>query len=572
MAIFAERVCSNTGLFFPSMTGYRKAWLVRDAVAGITIAAIAIPGQIAVAKVAGMPPTTGLWACIAAGLVGFVFISNRYLWVGADSTTAPLVIAGLSVMAIPASEHYVRLAVTLALLVGATLVVVAVAKMAWLADLLSRTVVAGFMAGVATIIVVGQLPALLGIPPGGVHTMPKLWHVLTNLGQINPVSAIIGIVSLAALPLFTLLNRKLPGALLVVALATLATAALSLTKFQVEVLGPLDSGLPKLVWPDFSLDALRGLLPTAFAIALLSIAQSAATSRNSADAGGFTTSLRSDFVGVGAANLASAGVGAFNVDVSPGATGVMAASGARTQLASAFGAMGVLGVVLFAGTLLADLPNATLAAIMILLSVRIVNVKEIRRIARYSRAALALAILTFAAVVLLGVEIGVLITVIVALVSRAVRTSRPEIVALGRRSDGHWLPLADTSTTDPHHILVLRLNGPLWFANANWYHDSVMDRVGADPSIRAVILDAVTIDDLDYTGASVLKDLAIVIQGRGIDVAVTRVPGRTDVSLVRIRLTSKLPADRLFSSVEDAYAVLSSESQINQQGQEVEPA
>ncbi|MEI6624415.1 MAG: SulP family inorganic anion transporter, partial [Actinomycetes bacterium] len=245
MATLTERVRGKSGFLFPSMVGYRRSWLVRDAIAGITIAAIAIPGQIAVAKVAGMPPTTGLWACIAAGLVGFAFISNRYLWVGADSTTAPLVIAGLSVMAIPASEHYVQLAVTLALLVGAIFVVVAVAKMTWLADLLSRTVVVGFMAGVATIIVVGQLPALLGIPPGGTHTLSKLWHVLTNLGQINPVSATIGIVSLAALPLFTVLNRKLPGALLVVALATLATAALSLTRFQVDVLGPLQSGPPQ---------------------------------------------------------------------------------------------------------------------------------------------------------------------------------------------------------------------------------------------------------------------------------------------------------------------------------------
>ncbi|MGI9197334.1 MAG: SulP family inorganic anion transporter [Candidatus Nanopelagicales bacterium] len=540
------------------MAGYRRAWLARDAIAGITIAAIAIPGQIAVAKVAGMPPTTGLWACIAAGLVGFLFIANRFLWVGADSTTAPLVIAGLSLMAAPASTQYVQLAVTLALLVGVALVVVALAKMTWMADLLSRTVVAGFMAGVATIIVIGQLPALLGIPPGGTHTVTKLGHVLASLGQINPASALIGIISLAALPLFTVLNRRLPGALLVVALATLATAALSLTRFDVEVLGPLQSGLPQWVWPDLSLDALRGLLPTALSITLLSIAQSAATSRSSADAGGFSTSLRSDFVGVGASNLASAGVGSFSVDVSPGATAVMAASGAKTQLASAFGALAVLMIVLFAGTLLADLPTATLAAIMIVLSVRIVNVKEIRRIAKYSRTALALAVMTFAAVIVLGVEIGVLIAVSVALISRAVQTSRPEIVELGRRQDGHWLPLAESRAADPSRILVFRLNGPLWFANANWYHDSVMDRLAADPATRAVILDAVTIDDMDYTGASVLKDLVIVMRGRGIDVAVARVRGRTNDSLTRIRLTSALPDDRIFSSVEDAYAALNS--------------
>lgn len=543
-------------LLFPSLQGYQRSWLPRDVIAGITIAAIAIPGQIAVAKVAGMPPTTGLWACIAAGLVAAMLVANRVLWIGSDSTTAPIILVGLSALAASGTEEYARLAVTLALSVGAIFIVVAIAKLDWLADLLSRPVIAGFMTGIATIIVVGQLPALLGIPPAGEHTLSKLWNVLANLGEINWVAATIGIASLVLLPLFARMNKRIPGALLVMAIATLATAALALTRFNVDVLGPLQTGPPHFVLPALSLDAIRGVLPTALAIALLSIAQTAATSRSSADMNGFSTSLRSDFAGVGLANIASGGVGAYSVDASPGATVVMASSGARTQLAAMIGAVIVLGVVLFGGTLLADLPNATLAAIMILLSVRIVNVRELRRIRNYGAGAWALTVVTFAAVVVFGVEVGVVIAVTLALVARAVRTSRPEVIELGRRPDGHWLPADHDGAAEPTGMLVVRLNGPLWFANANWFHDTIKALAEAHPEVRQMIIDTVVIDDLDYTGASVMTDVVVWLEGRGIDVAMTHIPGRANDALRRIRIAQDLPEGRLFASTEDAYQAL----------------
>ncbi len=543
-------------LFFPSFQGYRRSWLMRDLLAGVTIGAIAIPGQIAVAKVAGMPPTTGLWACVAAGIFAALLVANRVLWIGSDSTTAPLIFAGLTVAAAPGSEQYVRLAVTLALCVGVIFLVVAIAKMQWIADLLSRPVVVGFMAGVATIIVVGQLASLLGIPSGGKSTLEKLWNVLSNMDKINWLAAAIGIASLIALTLFTRINRKLPGALLVMTLATLATALLSLTRFDLEVLGPLQTGAPQWVWPDLSLDAIRVVLPTAFAIALISIAQTAATSRSSADAGGFTTSLKSDFTGLGVANIASAGVGAYSVDASPGATAVMQSSGTKSQLGAVIGAACVLVVVLFAGGLLADLPSATLAAIMILLSVRIVNVKELRRIRSYSRLALALTVVTFAAVVILGVEIGVLIAVALALINRGVKTFRPEIIELGRRTDGHWLPLAERSAEPTGEIVAFRLNGPLWFANASWFHDEVKLRLDKTPDVSGVIIDTTSIDDIDYTGASVMADIVVMLGNRGLQVALAHIPGQTAESLERIRITHALPPRCMFASTEDAYQAM----------------
>lgn len=543
---------------FPSLKGYQRSWLARDLLSGLTIAAIAIPGQIAVAKLAGMPPTTGLWVAIVAGFVALLFVANRQIWFGSDSTTAPLIIAGLGVLAVPASDQYVALAVTLAILVGVLICIVAFANMLWLAELMSRTVIAGFMAGVAVIIIVGQLPALFGIPAGGTHTLQKLWHVVTHLSELNPVATVVGLASLIALPLCTRINRRLPGALLVVSIATLATALLSLTRFDVQVLGTLQGGLPHPVMPNLSLDAIRAVLPTAFAIALISIAQTGAVARSNADATGDPPELKSSFTGLGIANLASAATGSFSVDSSAGATAVNNSSEQRSQLGAGVGALALLLVVLFATSLVADLPEATLAAIMIVMSARIINLKELRRIGGFSTEALALAIGTFAAVVVLGVESGVLIAVVFTLVTRAIRSSRPEITVLGRRADGHWLPDAEEHAEPADGVLVIRLNGPVWFANANWFHDQVVADLETDPSIRGIVIDTVTIDDLDYTGASVLKDLVIVANRDGIVVAVTHVKGRTDDSLRRIKLTSVLPQHQLFESVEDAYQYVQS--------------
>ncbi len=220
------------------------------------------------------------------------------------------------------------------------------------------------------------------------------------------------------------------------------------------------------------------------------------------------------------------------------------------------GAVCVLVVVLFAGGLLADLPTATLAAIMILLSVRIVNVKELRRIRSYSKPALALTIVTFAAVVILGVELGVLIVVALALVNRGVKTSRPEIIELGRRPDGHWLPIAESSAEPTGEIVVFRLNGPLWFANASWFHDEIKLHLDQTPDVTGVIIDTTGIDDIDYTGASVMADIVVMLGTRGLQVAMTHIPGQADDSLERIRITQELPERCLFASTEDAYQAM----------------
>ncbi len=547
-------------VFFPSFQGYHRKWIGRDVLAGVTVGAIAIPGQIAIAQLAGMPPTTGLWACVGAGVLATIFVANRVLWLGADSTTAPLIFAGLSVVATAGSERYVQLAVTLALCIGAMFAVIALARLQWLADLLSRPVVLGFMAGVALTVIIGQLPDLLGIPKGsGTDAISKSWDLVTNLGQINIVSAAIGIGSLVLLPMFARLNARIPGALLVMSIATLGTAALSLTSLDVAVLGPLSTGLPQLVAPDFSVSTLVVVLPVAFSIVLISVAQVGATSRSLAQRGGFTPDLRADFTGVAAANIASGALGAFSVNASPGQSGVMANSNTRSQLGSLVGALVVLVAVLFAVRLLAYLPLATLSAILILIISRIVNFAELRRIRQFGWGAFALSFATFLAVVVLGVELGVIVAVALALLNRGLMTSRPEIRIMHRRPDGHWLPHADEQATHGGRLLTVRLNGPLWFANANWFQDEVKRLIRANPNLNQLIIDTTGIDDLDYTGSSVLVELIDQLEESEIEVMLIRTKGRVEHSLRRIRIERDLPADHTFDSIEDAYQALVAE-------------
>ncbi|NQU36669.1 MAG: SulP family inorganic anion transporter [Actinobacteria bacterium] len=548
---------ASARVFFPSFQGYHRKWLARDILAGVTVGAIAIPGQIAIAQLAGMPPTTGLWACVAAGLMATIFVANRVLWLGADSTTAPLIFAGLSVVATVGSERYVQLAVTLAICIGLMFAVIAVAKLQWLADLLSRPVVLGFMAGVALTVIIGQLPDLLGVPKGTGDDAPsKFWDLVTNLNQINLASAAVGIGSLVLLPLFARLNSRIPGALLVMALATLATAALSLTSLNVAVLGPLETGLPNFVAPDFSISTLVTVLPVAFSIVLISVAQVGATSRSLAEMNGFAPDLRGDFTGVAAANLATGAVGAFSVNASPGQSGVVSNSGAKSQLGSFVGAIVVLFAVLFAVRFLEDLPLATLSAILILIISRIVNFAELRRIRKFGWGAFALAFASFLAVVILGVELGVIVAVALALLNRGLVTSRPEIRIMHRRPDGHWLPHADDRATHGGRLLTVRLNGPLWFANANWFKDEVNRLIRSNPNLNQVIIDTTGIDDLDYTGASVLADLIDQLERGEIEVMLIRTKGRVEHSLRRIKIERDLPSDRIFYSIEDAYQAL----------------
>ncbi len=549
---------------FPSLSGYRRSWLIRDLITGITIAAVAIPGQIAVAHLAGMPPATGLYAFIAACVVTAIITTNRHLTVAQDSTTAPMVAAGIVAIAAAGTGDYSNLVILVSLIVGLIFIAVAICKMSWIGDLLSIPIITGFMGGVAIIIVVSQLPDMLGLPAESGHVLDRLGELIRNLDHISWLCVAVSVTSLVALFIGARLTPKIPGILVVVIAAIFIVAILNLRNHGLAVLGPLPKGLPPLHFPHITLTTIREALPTALAVALIALAQTAATSRSAGVAGNFEINIRRDFGAVGASNVAASILGAAPVDASPSSTALVGSSRARTQAWALISAAILLVIVIWGGELVADLPYATLAAVMIFISVKIFRFDEMKRMYRLSKPAFALMALTLAGVVVLGVELGVLIALFAALIDRARRTARPEILTLTPSSSGDWGPQSgDDERVTPAGVVVRRLNGPLWFANANWFHQEMLAAIADGPNKpRQLIVDTSGMDDIDYTGTSTLLELDSTCTKRGVQLDLVITQGNAKRAIRMIGVDKALGEQHVFASVEDAIASASGAQQI----------
>ena len=538
---------------FPTLRGYRRSWLSRDLIAGVSFGAITIPGQLATAHLAGMPAITGLYGFLAACLMAAVFAANRHLAIGMDSTIAPMLAAGLLGLGVAAgSSQYIGLALVTALLVGIFLMAIGIAKMGWLGDFLSRPVVTGFLGGIAIIIVINQLPQFFGLEGGYGRSVPRLARFVTEIGNVNFTTLAVAVTSLALLLIFSRISPRFPGALIVLVLSIVASTVLDLSARGVDTLGTLKSGLPELTLPPATFDSIELVTGTAVAITVICLAQTSATTRTSAAVGGFETDINADFRAVGAANILSSFFGSFTANASPPSTTIIAESRGRTQATSLFAA--VLAIVLmFASRLIENLPEATLSAILIYIAIRIFHVDEMRAMRRYSWRAYGLMLTAMFGVVILGVGYGVALAVLISVFDRARRTARPELLRLGRTPDGLWVPHEADDSQELPGVLVFRLNGPLWFGNANWFREELLAAIpeGAErPDL--VVLDTTGVDDIDYTGNSAVIQVAELCELRSVQLAIVTHPGKTESAFRKGGLVADIGEDRLFESVETA--------------------
>ncbi|MDQ1248663.1 MAG: hypothetical protein QG597_3036 [Actinomycetota bacterium] len=542
---------------FPSLRGYQRAWLRRDLLAGVTFGAITIPGQLATAHLAGMPPITGLYGFFVACLIGALLSSNRHLAFGVDSTVAPLLAAGLSTFAVMGSTQYIALATATTLLVGLFILVIGLAELGWVGDLLPKPVITGFLGGIAITIVVNQLPELFGLPAPKGLDVHRLGQIAGSLPQASIPTTLIGVGALATLLLFSRLLPRFPTALAVLILTTLVSSALDLKADGVAVLGPLPKGLPPLALPPLTLETARIMLPTAMGIALISLAQTAATSRSVAATGAFEADVARDFRALGAANAAASVVGSFAIDASPPSSTILQESRARTQAAALTAAVLTAGLILLASDAIENLPMSVLAAILIYIATKIFRVAEMRAMLRYSRTPFLTMLGAMIGVVLLGIELGLALTVLGAFLYRAKQVARPELLRLGRTADGQWLPEEDERSTAPSRIAAYRLNGPLWFGNANWFRQRLIDAIGdSGEHPDLLVLDATRIDDVDYTGVDALVSVMHICHLRKVDFAVASHVGRAAQALERARLAHDISGHVIFDSVEAAVATL----------------
>ena len=532
----------------------RASWLAADALAGLTLVAVVLPGQMATARLANMPALAGLFAFVAGSLAYALLGTNRQLSVGADSTIAPVLATGVAAIAVAGSSGYgVAMAFT-ALLVGAALVAVGAFRLGWIAEFLSTPVITGVLAGIAVEIVVRQIPAILGVAGGPTTTIGEVRRLASQVSHINGWSAGIALGVLAVIAAAERIDRRLPGPLAGLILSIAAVRALGLASHHgVAVLGTLQGGLPHLRLPYLSWSQLRRLPGLVLTVTFVCIAQTAATVRTSGT--GARGDFNRDLIGIGAGSVAAGLIGAFPVDASPPNTAIATAAGTRSQLANIMAAVLVLGVALVATAPLADLPEAMLAATLVFIATKLFRVGELRTILRFDRLEFALATVTLLAVALIGIEQGVAVATILSLADRTRRSARPQDTVLGRESGtDHWIP-ADIGrpTEQIPGVLVYLVYAALWYGNADYLRLRVRHLIDAASSpVHAVIVDADGMSDIDYTGLQALRELATELRQRGVSIEIARASRLVHHDLKHGALLAQLGADHLFTSVQDA--------------------
>ena len=549
---------------FGSFLPYDRAWLSRDVIAGVTLAALAIPEVMGYTKIAGMPVITGLYTILLPILAFAIFGSSRHLVVGGDSATAAIMFAGIASLGIaglqPASKQWVALAGLSALLASGLLILSRLAKLGFLANFISRTVLIGFLTGVGIQVAMGQLAGLLGVPSPHVAvdhvsgTLIKFWDTLTEIGQTSGATLAVSLSVLAILIVFEKWIKAIPGGLVAVVGTIAVSWIFDLQSHGVSTLGHVPSGLPSLGFPSgVTWDNAAALMATAISMFLVILAQSAATSRAYAVKYQEHFVENDDLVGLSAANLAAGFSGTFIVNGSPTKTEMVDEAKSHTQVAQLTTALVVVIVLLFLTKPLQYLPNAVLSAVVFLIGLKLVDIANMRGIWRLRRDEFWVAALTATFVVCVGVEQGIILAIVLSVILHVKRhySSRDRVLAWD--GSGHLMMQRPTpGTVSEPGLVVYEFGVGLFYANAERLSEEIVGLVDVPEPPRWFVLDAVAIDDVDYTGGQTLAEIADQLAKRNIVFVVATAGHHLQRELDRFGVSDKLGAGRYYDTVADA--------------------
>jgi high affinity sulfate transporter 1 len=497
-----------------SLRGYRRAWLTRDLIAGLTLSAVAIPEVMGYTSIAGTPIVTGLYTIIFPTLIFALLGSSRLLVVGADSATAAVLAAGLTGLGIagvtPGSPDWLALAGLAALVCGGLLIVARLLRLGFIGDFLSASVLIGFLTGVGIQVLSGQIPDLLGIPKGKGDWFEQQWHWITSLDSIKLGTFAFGLATILIIQIFKRFMPVVPGAIVAVVLLTAISALTDAHAHGVAVVGAVEGGFPPIGLPSgISWSDVPKVLPTALSCFVLIIAQSAATSRSFAFKHGDAVDVNRDIVGLSGASLAAGLSGTFVVNGSPTKTQILDEQKGRTQLANVTMSAVVLLFTLFFTGLLVDMPKAVLAGIVFLIGVSLIDVPGLQRLWRRRRNEFVVALITTVTVFAVGVEQGIILAVVLSLLDLVRRQYTPGDYVIGQDQAGEptYRPAVRGAQSLPG-LVVFRYDAPLFYANANRFADDLEAVISAAPDrVRWVALDCSAIDDIDYSAGVTLANL-----------------------------------------------------------------
>jgi high affinity sulfate transporter 1 len=534
-----------------------------DILAGITLAALGIPEVMGYANIAGMPVVTGLYMILIPIAVFALLGSSRHLVVGADSASAAILAAGLAGMAATGSSQYIALASLTALITGVILIVARLIKLGFLADFLSRTVLIGFLTGVGIQVAMGQLPGVLGVQSGTGGTLSKFWGTIRNIPDTSLTTLAVSFSVLVVILGAKAINPKIPGALIAVVGSIVVSKALDLSAHGVSTLGHVPGGLPSFGFPSgMSWSNVSALFPTAFSIFIVILAQSAATSRAYAAKYTEQFSENVDLVGLGMANFSAGFSGTFAVNGSPTKTQMVDSAGGRSQLSTLTTSVIVLVVLLFLTKPLQYMPNAVLAAVVLLIGIELVDIPGMRKILKVRPEEFVVAAITAAVVVIVGVEQGILLAIVLSLIDHLRHGYAPRDTLLVPKSGGHWkwTPL-DTPTQAAPGLFIYRFSASLYYANANRFTEEILGIVSAaDPPVRWLCIDAAGIDDVDYSAGQTVREIHGELKERNIRLVVAEVPQEVREELARYDLVELLGEDAFFDTVSEVIEAYQNQS------------
>jgi high affinity sulfate transporter 1 len=536
---------------------YRRTWLRPDLVAGVVLAAILVPQGMAYAQLAGLPPVTGLYTTIACLLGYALFGPSRVLVLGPDSSISPLILAAITPLVVggdPASA--LTLAGMLAILVGLTEIGLGLGRLGFVADLLSKEVQVGYMNGLGITIIAGQLPKLFGFSTDGDSFLEEVKLFVDGIDETHATTLVVGVAVLAALLVLPRLTRRVPAVLVAVVGATAASALLSLQSHGVDTVGTLPQGVPAPSFPFSQAGDIPPLLIAAVGISLVSLTDTIATATSFAARRGEAVEPNQEMIGIGAANVAASVFQGFAVSTSGSRTAVAEQSGAKSQLAGVVGAVLVAALLLFLNSLLADLPQTALAAVVIVAALSLMDMAALRRYWQVRRSAFTVSLVASAGVVLLGVLQGILVAVALAILLFFRRSWWPHGAILGRLGDRGWHDLADNpAATEVPGVVVYRWEAPLFFANAGRFGEEIR-RIARERRPKWVVLQCEAITDIDVTAAEMLEQLDDELNATGTHIAFAEMRERIQRMALRYGLFETLDRDHFYPTIDVALETL----------------
>lgn len=525
-----------------------------EIIAGLTLAAIAIPEVMGYTKISGTPVITGLYTILIPMALFALFGSSRHLVVGADSATAAILAAGLVGLAATGSDEYVALAAVLAFMAAGFLFLARIVGLGFMADFLSRTVLVGFLTGVGIQVALGQISGMLGLKGGGHGTLEKIWNDILQLEQVNLYALVIAVSVLVIMAGSKLISKKIPGALIAVVGAIVASWALDL-KTHVHVLGSVPSGLPHIGLPEvkWSWDLIQKLLPTAFAMFVVILAQSAATSRAYAARYNESFSENTDLVGLGLANIGAGLSGTFVVNGSPTKTQMIDSAGGRTQLSLLVTSVIVLLVLLFLTAPLAYMPEAVLSAVVFLIGIDLIDFEGMHKIFLQRKSEFWVALFTALLVVFVGVEQGIIVAVLLSLIDHTRRGYRPKNVVVVPAKSGIWetKSVATKSQALPG-LIIYRFTHSMYYANSQLLSEEIMALTGsAEPKLKWFCIDCSAVGDVDYSAAETIRSINGTLKDKGIRLVVAQLLDEVEKENRKYDLRSLIGTDDHYETLDD---------------------